>query len=179
MGDYMKVGNYLKKRFNLFLVSAIFIVIALVITFIILTKNNFYRDIVINDKNIQVTFENGKKGIKFGEYPMSFENGLENSPDNKYKIVNKIDKTVDYEVVVTEKEHDENSLDIEKIVVCVNDTDCKTLDEASDGIIYTSRIDPKEETTISIKLWALKDLVETSDLNKSILLNIDIREIEK
>lgn len=175
----MTIGSYLKKRFNLFIASAIFIIIALIITFIILTKNNFYRDIVINDKNIQVTFENGKKGIKFGEYPMSFESGLANSPDNKYKIVNKIEKSVDYEIVVTEKEHNKDSLDIKKIVVCVNDTDCKMLGEVSNSIIYTSRIAPKDETTINIKFWVLKDLVENSDLNKSILLNVDIKEIEK
>lgn len=175
----MKVGSYLKKRFNLFIASAIFIIVALIITFIILTKNNFYRDIVIDDKNIQVTFENGKKGIKFGEYPMNYESGLANSPDNKYRIVNKIDSDVDYEIVVSKKEHNEDSLDKEKIVVCVNDFDCKMLTSKENDVIYTSSIKAKEEQTINIKLWVLKDLVETGDLNKSILLNVDIREIEK
>ena len=172
----MNIGNYLKKRFNFFIISAIFIGICLIITFIFLTKNHFNQDILINNKNIQVTFENGKKGIKFGEYPMSYEQGLSLSPDNKFKVVNKSNMSVDYEVVVTEIAQDIETLDMSKVVACVNDDTCMMLDEAEDGVIYTSSLSKNFSDILNLKFWVLKEKIQDSDLDKTILLNVDVRE---
>ncbi|MCH5167209.1 MAG: hypothetical protein J1F35_04875 [Erysipelotrichales bacterium] len=174
----MSIGNYFKKRINIFIISAILIIIALVFTFVVLTKNT-YQDVLINNKNIQVIFENGKNGIKFGEAPMGFDEGLTKSPNNKYKIVNKSKNKVNYQVIVNEIYQESDTLSKNKVAVCVNDTDCKTLEKAIDGIIYTSAVEPKYQDIINIKFWVLKDNLELGDMDKSILLNVDIIEIEK
>ena len=172
----MSIGNYFKKRINIFIISAIFIIIAVVFTFVVLTKNS-YQDVLIKNKNIQVIFENGKNGIKFGEVPMNFEQGLANSPNNKYKIVNKSKNNVRYQIIVNEIEQENETLDINKVMACVNDTDCNTLEKALDGIIYTSEVEEKHEDIINLKFWVLTDNLEPDDMDKSILLNVDIKEI--
>lgn len=172
----MTTSAIIKKRTNAFIFTAIFILVGLVLTYLIFGNTILNKDVLINNKNLKVTFENGKKGILFGEYPMTFKEGVSASPSNKYKIVNKSNKEQTYQIIVTDTSDAIDKIDISKIAVAINDNEIKMLSDVLDGIIYTSTLKDSEEEIINLKFWLDKYSSDESDLSKSIKLNVDIKE---
>lgn len=171
----MNTSSVLKKRIMIFLFSVIFILVCLLVTFIF----NVYKgrnDLIVNKKNIQVVYENAKSGINTSDYPLKYEEGKKNSPSNIIKISNKIAETVLYDIVITTGEGDANSLDPGKIYVSIDGEDGRILSSIEDGVVYSSKLEKKEEDTVDLKLWIASELIETSDNGKSLGVNVEVRE---
>lgn len=169
----MSVGTYLKKRFNLFLVSFIFIVVALIITFVIIVTRPV-KNVYFESKSMVVTLDGGKNGLKLGSIPMSLEQGKVSAPNNLYKIKSTTKKDMQYEVIIKSDTKNPNSLDVRKVAVCLND-ECEYL-TSNESVIYEDTLKAKEEKELNIKIFSVKELLDTSDQNKSLLLNVEIKE---
>lgn len=172
----MKTSSIMKKRMKFFIVTAFFLLIGVVSTYVIFGNSFFGTDAIINDKNIKVTFENGKKGIQFGSYPMTVEEGISSSPSNIFKIVNKGRVDTNYQIRITDTSSDENKIDISKLVVAINDNEVKLLSDVVDGIIYTSSLSSNQENIVNLKFWLDKEHADESDLKKTLKLTVDIKE---
>lgn len=172
----MSISTIMKKRTNFFLLTLVLIIIGLIITYIVFSGNSLNKNILINNKNIKVIFENGKSGIKFGEYPMTYQQGIENSPSNKFKVINKSKQETTYQIIVTDESEVADVIDMNKIVVGINDSETKILSDVVDGIIYTSSIQASGEDIIDLKFWLNKDLSTPDDLKKSIKLKVNVKE---
>lgn len=171
----MNTSSVLKKRIILFVASAIFIIVCLLVTFIF----NAYKgknDLVVNKKNIQVVYENAKKGINTSNYPLKYEEGNTKSPSNIIKISNKANEVISYDIVITTDSTDANSLDPGKIYVSIDGEEGRILSSLEDGIIYTSSLQKKEEDKIDLKLWIASELILSSDNGKSLGVNVEVKE---
>lgn len=171
----MNISSVLKKRIMIFAFSLIFILVCLLVTYLF-NANNSKNDLVVNKKNIQVVYENGKKGINTSEYPLKYEDGNSKSPSNIIKISNKVNTSVDYEIVITADKENSNSLETSKIYVSVNDEEGKILSSIEEGIIYTSRLAKKGEDIVDLKIWIAEELVQASDNGKSLGISVEVRE---
>lgn len=165
----------MKRRLRFFIISLVFIILILVVTFLIFNKNAFTKDVLFNNKNLRVKFENGKKGIQFGGYPMSFQQGVLDSPANIFKIVNKSDYKTEYQVVVSDIS-ESNKIDINKIVVAINDEEIKLMKDVVNGIIYSGKLEGKQEEILRLKFWLDSEQVAPDDLAKTLKLSVDIKE---
>lgn len=170
----MSTSAIMKKRTNIFIITVIFIIVGLITTYFIFSNSN--KDVLINNKNIKVIFENSKEGLKFGEYPMTFQQGISESPSNIFKIVNKSKFSTDYQVIVTNTSKEGNSIDVNKVAVSINDSEIKMLSDVVNGIVYTSSLASKSEDIVNLKFWLDKDSADDADLSKSIKLSVDIKE---
>lgn len=171
----MNTSNVLKKRVVIFFCSLIFIVVCLLVTFLFNVYNS-KNDLIVNKKHIQVVYENAKRGINTSSHPLNYEDGKRNSPSNKIKIINKIDKAIDYDVVITTDKKDENSLETSKIYASVNGGEGRILSSLAEGIVYTSQIPRSSEETIDLKIWIAQELINAADNGKSLGINIEIHE---
>lgn len=171
----MSTALIIKRRLKVFAISLVFIVLILVATFVIFNNNDFSQDVLVNNKNLRVKFENGKKGIQFGEYPMSFQQGISSSPANTFKIVNKSDFSTEYQVIVSSKS-ESLGIDINKIVVAINDEEVKLMSDVVNGIIYSGRLDGKKEDILNLKFWLDSEQASQDDMIKSLKLSVDIKE---
>lgn len=171
----MNTTSVLKKRIILFSFSVIFILVCLLITYYF-NANNSKNNLVVNKKNIQVVYENAKKGINTSDYPLKYEEGKKNSPSNIIKIRNKIETNINYEIVITTDKEDNNSLDPSKIYVSINSGEGKVLSSIAEGIVYTSMLGKKEEESVDLKIWISDELIEVADNGKSLGINVEVRE---
>ncbi len=170
----MNTSSVLKKRIMIFGFSLIFISICIIVTF--LFNSNSKNDLVVNKKNIQVTYENAKGGINTSEYPLTYEEGNLKSPSNIVKISNKLDKSVDYEIVITTEKTDDNSLEENKIYVSVDSGEGVILSSVPEGVIYTNTLHKYATDIVDLKIWIASELVDTSDNGKSLGINVEVRE---
>lgn len=171
----MSTSLIMKRRIRFFIISLVFIILVLVITFVMFNKNLLTQDVLFNNKNLRVKFENGKKGIQFGEYPMSFQQGVLNSPSNIFKIVNKSGYKTEYQVVVSDIS-ESNKIDINKIVVAINDEEIKLMSDVVNGIIYNGKLEGKQEDILNLKFWLDSEQANQDDLTKTLKLSVDIKE---
>lgn len=171
----MSTSLIMKRRLRFFIISLVFIILILVVTFLIFNKNAFTKDVLFNNKNLRVKFENGKKGIQFGGYPMSFQQGISDSPSNLFKIVNKSNYKTEYQVVVSDIS-ESNKIDINKIVVAINDEEIKLMKDVVNGIIYSGKLEGKQEEILRLKFWLDSEQVAPDDLAKTLKLSVDIKE---
>lgn len=171
----MSTSLIMKRRLRFFIISLVFIILILAVTFLIFNKNAFTKDVLFNNKNLRVKFENGKKGIQFGGYPMSFQQGVLDSPANIFKIVNKSDYKNEYQVVVSDTSVS-NAIDINKIVVAINDEEIKLMSDVVNGIIYNGKLEGKQEEILNLKFWLDSEQVAPDDLTKTLKLSVDIKE---
>ncbi len=170
----MKTSAVMKKRIKLFFVSLVFILIALVVTFSVFHQSAS-QNVLFTGKNIFVTFESKDKGIQFGNQPMSYEKGALLSPANIYKIVNKSKLSTNYEVRITDNGEGTDKIDVNKLVVSVND-EVKSMSDVSDTVVYEGFLNPREEKILDIRLWLDEELVTDTDKDKSIKINVEIKE---
>ncbi len=171
----MSISTVVNKRIKIFILSLLVIVIAVSGTYFVFSKNSVNEGILLNNKNLKVILK-GDKTLKFGEYPMSFQQGYEESPSNIYKIVNKSKFSTNYQVIVTETSRGLDKIDLNKIVVAINE-DVKLLSDVLDGIVYESTINSKKEDILDIKIWLNKDKVTEADKNRNLNLKIEFKEI--
>lgn len=171
----MNTSSVLKKRIIIFSFSVIFILVCLLVTYFF-NAHNGKNDLVVNKKNIQVVYENAKNGINTSDYPLKYDEGKKNSPSNIIKISNKIDMSVDYEIVITTDKGVANSLEPSKIYVSINGGEGQILSSIEEGVIYTSKLGKKEEEVVDLKIWISNELIETTDNGKSLGINIEVRE---
>lgn len=171
----MNISNVLKKRIMIFSFSLIFILICLLVTYLF-NANNSKNDLVVNKKNIQVIYENGKKGINTSEYPLKYDEGNTNSPSNIIKISNKANVNIDYEIVITTDKKDSNSLDSSKIYVSIDGSKGILLSSIEDGVVHNSTLDKKGEDIVDLKIWIAEELVQATDNGKSLGINVEVRE---
>lgn len=172
----MSTSTIMKKRTNIFIVTVLFLIVGLITTYVIFSSSILNNNAVINNKNLKVIFENGKKGIQFGGYPMTFQQGVEESPSNIYKVINKNNSETEYQIIVTDISESVDKIDMNKIVVAINDNEIKMLSDVYNGVIYTSTLNKNEEEIINLKFWLDKESADSSDLSKSLKLNVDIKE---
>lgn len=171
----MSTSLIMKRRLRFFIISLVFIALILVVTFVMFNKNLLTQDVLFNNKNLHVKFENGKKGIQFGGYPMSFQQGISDSPSNLFKIVNKSNYKTEYQVVVSDIS-ESNKIDINKIVVAINDEEIKLMKDVVNGIIYSGKLEGKQEEILRLKFWLDSEQVAPDDLAKTLKLSVDIKE---
>lgn len=169
----MKTKKVLKRRIMIFGFSLVFILLCVFITYTFNGKNN--NDLVLDKTNIQVIYENGEEGIKTSEYPLSITEGKSKSPNNIIKIKNKKEFNLKYQIVVS-TDGDVNSLDVNKLYISVNDSEPKILGSYTDNIVYESTLLSKQDEEVNLKIWIGKDLVDSSDNGKSLVVNVNVIE---
>ncbi len=169
----MKTSNVFKRRVMIFLFSLVFLILCVLITYFFNTKST--NDLVIDKTNIQVIYASGEEGVKTSEYPLSLKEGISKSPDNIITIKNKRDFKVSYQIVVS-TDGDDNSLDVNKLYISINDGEANILSSYDEGIVYESTLLSKKEEEINIKLWIGEELVSTSDNGKSLIINVNVLE---
>lgn len=170
----MNTSSVFKKRILLFSLSVIFIGVCIIITFIFNKENK--NDLVVNKKNIQVTYENAKNGINTSEYPLKYEDGTKKSPSNIIKVSNKLDTKLDYVILVTTDHTNVESLDPSKIYVSIDNEEGRLLNSLEEGIVYEGSLNAKEVSLVDLKIWIASELVNTSDNGKSLGINVEVRE---
>lgn len=174
----MNMGKYVKKRMMFFSVSLLFIIACTVAASYALMKNDFVNnDVIVNNKNLQVIYENRENGIIDSLYPLSFQQGNLESPSNFIKIVNKKHFSTKFAIVIKQTNVSIDTLDINKIYYSVNNSTPKILGSVEDGVIFTSKVNGKEEYIADVKLWISSELIDNSDAGKKI--SLDIQVIEK
>lgn len=176
----MNISKIIKKRMGLFIISLIFITLLSITSTYAFMNNSFVDNPkVINNENLKITYENGTEKIKNCSYPMSFQQGIKESPSNIIKIVNKGHFSTKFSLKINEISDDSDSIDLNKIYYSINNNDPKILGETLDGIIYNSNIKSNSEYIFDIKLWVASEFVENSDQGKSIKLKFEVLNNEK
>lgn len=172
----MFVSKYLKKKIGIFLSTLIVIGICFFVSIVVNKNNNINtKDLVIKSGNLQIIYENGIDGVKNSLYPLSYQQGIDESPSNIVKVINKGKKTTSFKVYLVEKEQNENNLDVNKIYFSVNNGNPVILGSINDGVIYSANIPKKEERILDIKFWAGSDLISNKDSGKSLNLEIKVK----
>lgn len=175
----MDTQKYLQKKKSIFFISLIFIIMCVTLTLLIV----YYKDVNTNDElyseNLHILFNNGNGNLRYSEYPLSFQQGVEKSPDNIIKIVNNSEFSTEYVLRVSTKKDYIDAMSTEKIAFSVNDQEGTFLGDKEDGVIYTDSIAPGEEKSINVKFWASKEKLTSDDLDKSIALDLKVQKMRE
>lgn len=137
------------------------------------TKNELY------DKSLHILFNNGDGNLRYSEYPLSFQQGVEKSPDNIIKIVNNSEFSTEYVLHVSIKKDYVDAMSTEKIAFSVNNQEGTLLGDKEDGVIYIDSIAPGEEKNVNVKFWASKEKLTSDDLDKSIALDLKVQKMRE
>lgn len=171
----MNMGKYIKKRMIFFCVSFLFVIVCSVAASFSFMNSNFVNnDIVINNENLQIIYENGKKGIQKSLYPLSFQQGNLKSPSNIIKIVNKGHFSTNFAIVIKQTDVSIDNIDINKIYYSVNNSTPNILGKARNGEIFSSTLAADSEFIVDVKLWISSEFIENDDAGKKIALEFDV-----
>lgn len=171
----MKINKILNKRFSIFIVSSVIIIIICIFATETIKNSDFVNDYVyVDTDNLQIIYKNGTKNAKNSGYPLSFQQGKEESDINLIEIVNKQDFSTSFSLCVREFDVSSKSLSLDKIYFDVNNNSSGTLSD-DNKCFYTDTIDKKEKMILNVRLWAGSDLVTNEDQGKSINLEFYVK----
>lgn len=170
----MKINKILNKRFSIFIASSVIIIIICVIATIVINNSDFVNDYVYVDKNnLQIIYKNGTKTAKSSGYPMSFQQGKDESEINQIEIVNKKDFSTSFSLCVREFDVSSNTLNLDKLYFDVNGMSGQFNKDKK--CFYSSDIDGDERLVLNVRVWAGSDLVDNNDQGKNINLEFYVK----
>lgn len=173
----MNINGLLKKRLLFFAISTVFIVFITVASSYAFMHNDLNDDVVVlNNKNLQVLYENEQMTEKNSSYPMNFQQGTSEIADNTIKIINKKGSKTNYYLKITNKDSSENNLSFEKMYYSINDEAPMLLSTTPNGIVYYGQVNGKEEYVLNIKVWPATEYITNVDQGKIINLKYEIIE---
>lgn len=168
----MNIDELLKKRLLFFFTSFVFIVLTTISSsYAILNKNNVENSKVINNGILDVVYKNGMNAIDSG-YPMSYEQGINDSPSNIIELINNSNEDVRYRLNINYST-DSNSLDSKKILYSINNSKPEIL---GNNNIYEDIVGKESKSTLDIKIWAYDKLVTNDDQGKKIDISFEVLE---
>lgn len=171
----MKIDKIINKRFSIFIVSSIIIIVICVLATEVIKNSDFVNNnMYIDNTDLQIIYKNGTKIAEKSGYPLSFQQGKEESNPNVIEIVNKKDFSTSFSLCVHKVDVSNNDLSLSKLYFDVNDTTNGVLSEDKE-CFYSSSVDGNQRVILNVKIWPGSDLVTSDDQGKNVNLEFYIK----
>ncbi len=173
----MNINKLLKKRLVFFVTSTVFIVMVTIASSYAFSHSDLKSDaVVLNNNNLAVLYENGQIMDDKSSYPMSFQQGIEEAPNNTIKIINNKKFSTNFYLKITNKNEGMNNLSYDKIYYSINNSEPMLLSTSTDGNVYYGQVKGDEEVILNIKVWSALEYITNADQGKSVNLKFEIIE---
>lgn len=170
----MKLSKYLHKRIGFFFLSLVFI-LSCVFTASYCLSLNKYEKGINNNVYLDIEYINGNNNLVVSEYAISNDVGYIYAPENKVKIMNKIEEEVSYDIILETLKTNEIK-DLNKIYISINGCEPFSLASRDNNVILSKTLEGKTEDMIDVRIWVSKEYMTQNDMGKTIALKLIIQE---
>lgn len=164
----MKVRSVLKKRTNIFLGSCMLVILAVIITFIAITKSGAVNNkVLVDNKNLQVIYKNDNENVDKSLEVMTFQQGIEEIKAELIEIVNKKDFSTSFSLCVQQIDTSSDELSLDKVYYKVNDSS-GIVGSKENNCILSGDIAPNGRVLLNVKIWIGEELITNTDQGKEL-----------
>lgn len=157
----MNIDKYMQKRFWIFSLSFVFILLLTIGSSYAITSNAA-SDVAKKIGSLHVTFKNSEKA-----------EGTANFSATNIIIENKIAYKSPYSIIITSL-LEEDSIDLNKVYYRINNGKPRILGKAEDGIILSDYINPRSSLEFELSVWIAPELIDNTDQGKKLSLNYEV-----
>mgnify|MGYP003289210795 CR=1 FL=1 len=171
----MKIDKIINKRFSIFILSSIVIIIICVLATEVIKNSDFVnKNVQVDTGNLQIIYKNGTKTAKKSGYPMSFQQGREESNPNIIEIVNKKDFSTSFSLCVRKFDVSSEDLSLDKMYFDVNNSSSGIL-SVDKECFYSTKVDANERLILNVRIWPGSDLISNEDQGKNVNLEFYVK----